>query len=219
MKLLSPAAARSYGLPLSILARVMEEVRPGGKVDFDFGRLHTGFTQNLLVAGILEQLWQETTQPWLGSRLLIETSVVTLSLILLRQAQIAPLSVGHGGLSPRQLTRVLEAMKAHLGGDVSLITLATVAGVSPTHFSRAFKQSTGKPPFRWLLERRIQRAMELMRTSSLPLAQIALAVGFAAQPQFSTAFLRVTGETPRKWRSSYAQKHGTGVDRDSGYGL
>ena len=105
-----------------------------------------------------------------------------------------------GGLAPWQLTRALEALEAHLGGDVGLDMLAAIAGCSPTHFSRAFKQSTGKPPFRWLLERRIARAKDLLAGGRMSFAEVALAVGFSAQPQFTTAFKRATGTTPGAWR-------------------
>ena len=91
-------------------------------------------------------------------------------------------------------------MDAHLGKDIGLDMLAGIAGCSPTHFSRAFKQSTGRPPFQWLLERRIERAQGLLADTRIPLAEVALAVGFAAQPQFTTAFRRLTGTPPGAWR-------------------
>ncbi len=65
-----------------------------------------------------------------------------------------PLRRERGGLAPWQLKRACEAMEAHLDEDIGLDMLAGIAGCSPTHFSRAFKQSTGMPPFQWLLERR-----------------------------------------------------------------
>ena len=105
-----------------------------------------------------------------------------------------------GGLAPWQLRRACDAMAAQLDGEVALETLAGVAGCSPTHFSRAFKRSTGMPPFRWLLERRIERAKELLADPCESLAEVAVAVGFAAQPQFTTAFRRATGITPGAWR-------------------
>jgi AraC family transcriptional regulator len=91
-------------------------------------------------------------------------------------------------------------MTAHLGSDICLEDLARIAGLSAPHFSRAFKQSTGVPPFAWRLQRRIERAKELLADHRLALADIALAVGFSAQPQFTTAFRRVAGMTPGAWR-------------------
>ena len=105
-----------------------------------------------------------------------------------------------GGLASWQLRRACEAMEAGLDADIGLSDLAKIAGCSPTHFSRAFKQSTGVAPFQWLNERRIERAKELLAGGRMPLAEIALAVGFSAQPQFTTAFCRATGITPGRWR-------------------
>lgn len=109
-------------------------------------------------------------------------------------------TLARGGLAPWQLRRTQEAMLARLDSSVSLEMLAEIAGCSPTHFSRAFKQSVGLPPFDWLAERRIDRAKELLETNRLSLAEVALAVGFAAQPQFTTAFGKATGLTPGRWR-------------------
>ena len=55
-------------------------------------------------------------------------------------------------------------------------------------------------PFNWLRALRIERAKELLASSTLPLAEIALAVGFSTQPEFTTAFKRATGVTPGAWR-------------------
>lgn len=109
-----------------------------------------------------------------------------------------------GGLAPWQIKRTCEAMMERLNGDLGLDDLAAIAGCSPTHFSRAFKQSIGLAPFHWLNEQRIEKAKELLENSRLSLAEIALAVGFSAQPQFTTAFGRATGLTPGAWRK---QRH------------
>jgi AraC-like DNA-binding protein len=101
-----------------------------------------------------------------------------------------------GGLPPARLRRVEEFLMAHLADDVGLDTLAAIAGLSPKHFARAFRQSTGMPPHRWLIERRIDRARALLRTPGLSLAEIALACGFADQSHFTAAFRKIAGATP-----------------------
>ena len=63
-----------------------------------------------------------------------------------------------GGLSPWQERRAKEAMNANLHGDVSIAELARECGLSNSHFARAFKQATGRPPYQWLLEGRVETA-------------------------------------------------------------
>jgi AraC family transcriptional regulator len=105
-----------------------------------------------------------------------------------------------GGLAAWQLRRVTEAMSEHAHHDLALEELAALVGLSAKHFARAFRQSTGVPPHRWLIERRIERAKTLLITADLGLAEIALACGFADQSHFTAAFRRGTGVTPGAFR-------------------
>lgn len=134
-------------------------------------------------------------------RLLADSVMTSLVAYLASNAANVGLpSPTRGGLAPWQIKRACDLMEARLDGEVTLGALAAAAGLSPTHFSRAFKRSTGTPPFAWLPQRRIRRAKDLLAGTGLPLAEAALAVGFAAQPQFTTAFRRVTGAAPGAWR-------------------
>jgi len=105
-----------------------------------------------------------------------------------------------GGLPPARLRRVEEFMMTHLADDIGLDALAAIADLSPKHFARAFRQSTGMPPHRWLIERRIDRAKALLNTADLSLAEIALACGFADQSHFTAAFRKLAGLTPGDYR-------------------
>lgn len=78
-----------------------------------------------------------------------------------------------GGLPPGVLRRVGEYIEAHLGDNVSLQVLAGSAGLSMSHFARAFKQSEGVSPHDYLVRRRVQRALELLAETDLPLSAIA----------------------------------------------
>jgi AraC family transcriptional regulator len=105
-----------------------------------------------------------------------------------------------GRLRRAQLDRACEMMRAGLAGALSLRDLADAAGLSAAHFARAFKASTGLPPHRYLVRLRIERAQALLRETELPIAEIALACGFAHQEHLTRAFGRWVGTTPACYR-------------------
>jgi AraC-like DNA-binding protein len=87
-----------------------------------------------------------------------------------------------------------------LGGDITLTAVASGCGLSLSYFIRAFKQSTGDPPHRWLLRQRVERAKELLRDPRMTLAEAALACGFADQSHFTRVFKVMAGAPPGVWR-------------------
>ena len=105
-----------------------------------------------------------------------------------------------GGLAPGALRRVLEHIDYRLTQNLRTELLAEVAGLSSGHFNRAFKQSLGVSPHRYIIQKRVAAAIELLRETTRDLADIALEVGFADQSHFSRTFAAVTGETPRACR-------------------
>jgi AraC family transcriptional regulator len=109
-------------------------------------------------------------------------------------------AVTRGGLAPWQLQRSTEILRAHLDGQVALAQVAGECKLSISHFVRAFKQTVGEPPYRWLLQQRIALAKELLLHSSLPMVEIALKCGFADQACFIRAFRKVLNTTPGEWR-------------------
>jgi AraC-like DNA-binding protein len=104
------------------------------------------------------------------------------------------------GLSKWRLKRATEYVTANLAEPISLADIATAAGLSRMHFAAQFRESTGLPPHQYLLQRRIERAQELLLSSHLPLVEIAFDVGFKAQAHFTTVFTRLVGESPNVWR-------------------
>jgi AraC family transcriptional regulator len=104
-----------------------------------------------------------------------------------------------GGLAAWQKTRVTDYVEDHLAGTVLLSQLADVARLSPFHFARAFKQTFGLPPLRYVTGRRIERAKSLL-AGEASVTQVGLAVGFAETSSFTTAFRRHTGLTPSAFR-------------------
>ena len=138
-----------------------------------------------------------------ADRLLADTLGVALAARLAENHACHGAPAGHvrGGLAGWQLKRVAEYLSANLGVEVSLAELAAIADLSPYHFCRAFKQSTGLPPHAWLTARRIERAQELMAEHpKMGLTEVALCVGYQSQAAFGVAFKRVAGVTPGQWR-------------------
>jgi AraC family transcriptional regulator len=105
-----------------------------------------------------------------------------------------------GGLSSSQMRRATELLEAHLDGKIGLQQVAEACELSVSHFARAFKQSFSRPPYKWLTERRVDRARDLMTNSRLPLAQIATQCGFADQSALNRSFKRIHGVAPGIWR-------------------
>ncbi|MDF2692315.1 MAG: transcriptional regulator [Labilithrix sp.] len=107
---------------------------------------------------------------------------------------------GRGGLAPWQQRRAKELIRENLDGGIAISRLAEECRLSRSHFVRAFKESTGLPPHRWLTQRRIDAAKTRMRDSPSSLADIARECGFAHQSHFAKVFTEVVGESPSAWR-------------------
>ena len=108
-------------------------------------------------------------------------------------------------LAPSKLARVLRHIEANLGQAISSRELAEIAGVSPSHFARAFAKETGDPPHRFVIKRRVCRAREMLASGKGSIADIAARAGFASQAHLTTAFLREVGTTPGRYRAALAR--------------
>jgi AraC family transcriptional regulator len=107
---------------------------------------------------------------------------------------------GQGCLAPWQERRVKGFIEENLNAVLTLEDLAQVCRLSASHFTRAFKHTTGRTPHRWLLERRIEAAKTQLLRSERALAELSGALGFSDASHFSRVFVNVTGETPADWR-------------------
>ena len=103
-----------------------------------------------------------------------------------------------GGLPWSRLRRVAEHVQANLAGELRLAELSAVIHMSPYHFARLFKKSTGVSPRQFVIRRRIEAATILLVLADrqAPIGEVARAVGFRSQSHFTTTFRRVTGVTP-----------------------
>ncbi len=97
--------------------------------------------------------------------------------------------------------KVIQHMQNNLSGRMDLRTLADVACVSETHLVHQFTSRVGVSPMRYLQRLRIEKAMTLLSTTSIPAYQIAAQVGFEDPFYFSRAFKRASGYSPRAFRA------------------
>jgi AraC-like DNA-binding protein len=111
-----------------------------------------------------------------------------------------PPTVSVGGLRPSQKRRATELLSENLSGRIGLSELAAECGLSISHFARSFKTSFGVSAHRWLVQRRIERAQELLTETRESLADIAEHAGFADQAAFTRTFHQIVGISPGRWR-------------------
>lgn len=121
--------------------------------------------------------------------------------VMARLEHGAPSFCATGGLCPRRERIAKQLILANLGESLAIADLAQACALSRSHFSRAFKCTTGLSPQEWIRQQRIQRAKELITGTSLSLTQISLECGFCDQAHFCHMFTRSEGVNPMTWRN------------------
>jgi AraC family transcriptional regulator len=105
-------------------------------------------------------------------------------------------------LSPMQVRRVREYIRANLACDVGLAELAGQVSLSPHYFSMLFKRALGVSPHHYVLRERIHEAQQLLAAGRMSISEVALSLGFSDQSHFSQAFRKITGTTPKRYQST-----------------
>jgi AraC family transcriptional regulator len=104
------------------------------------------------------------------------------------------------GLQQHKLHAALCYIEDRIGEPIGVRDLAAELHMSPFHFARRFKQAVGRPPHAYITQVRIERAKRLLASSTLPLVNIAIAVGYRTQAHFTGVFHKTVGSTPRTYR-------------------
>jgi AraC family transcriptional regulator len=112
-------------------------------------------------------------------------------------------SCRHVGLAAWQAKRLRAYIEDKLDSSIRATDLADVLQLSTSHFFRAFRKTFGEPPLRYIMQRRIRRAQELMLASRLPLSQVALECGMCDQAHLCRVFRRIVGINPNAWRRQF----------------
>jgi AraC family transcriptional regulator len=146
----------------------------------------------------------ELTNGGPGGCLAAESLANVLAVHLIRHL-VAPRRPARGpdGALPRgRLRTVVDYIEGHLDSGPTLAQIAAVARLSPYHFARQFKTTTGLPPHQYVIARRVERAKQFLQSGTdLSLAAVAARAGFSDQSQFSYHFKRIIGVTPGRFRA------------------
>jgi AraC family transcriptional regulator len=157
------------------------------------------------LASSLAQLLEVARRELEHDREAAKASLATASTIL--QSEIERYSGAKrsatAGLAGWQIARVRGFIDKNLHRTIHTQDLSAVARRSPAHFSRSFKLTFGEPPHAYVVKRRLEKACNLMITSSASLSEIALSVGFADQAHLCRLFRQAFGQSPASWRREH----------------
>jgi AraC family transcriptional regulator len=148
-----------------------------------------------------KSLLQEIQSKGLGGKLYTESLINLLAVHLLREHSTLkrPLPKDANQLSPSRLKQVLEYIHENLGQSLSLTELANIANLSPSRFTRVFRQEMGLSPHQYLIQARIEQAKHLLRSrGNVSISRIAHQVGFSDHSHFTRHFKRIVGVTPKE---------------------
>jgi AraC-like DNA-binding protein len=145
------------------------------------------------VASLLALLDEEARAPELGRATAVDGLAEALVISVLRADERAPRTAAPS--DPRVLAAI-AMIEDRLAEPLGLDELADAAGVSRFHFCRLFRAHTGKSPYRFLTDRRMDRARELLQSGRYGVTEAALSVGFPHLPRFARAFRERHGAAP-----------------------
>lgn len=139
----------------------------------------------------------------LGSMFIESIGLAIVSRLVARHFA-APVARGRepSALPQWRINRVSEFVDAHLAENISLADIASSTGLTRMHFAAQFRRATGMRPHEYLLQKRIERAQQLLRTSRHSMLDVALCCGFRSQAHFTTVFKRLVGATPKHWQTN-----------------
>jgi AraC family transcriptional regulator len=145
-------------------------------------------------------LLSELNSDGIMGELYVESLTQVLIIHLLRHYSSSTPQIArqHNGLTAIQLQQTLDYIQAHLDRNLSLAEIAAAINISPTYFASSFKRATGSSPHQYVIQQRVERAKELLKTTDLAIANIAFQVGFSSQSHLTQHFKRIVGSTPKQ---------------------
>jgi AraC family transcriptional regulator len=181
----------------AVLTRVATELPGGGAVTLD----RSWFGPDPHARHLALALQDELAQPHAGALLADSVRTALAAHLLARHGRPIPVP-RRRVLSERDVARVRERIDADLAGDLRLADMAAVVALSPYHFSRLFTATTGRTPHQFVLQRRIERAKEMLGRPGVTVRQVARRTGFADAGHLARQFRRHVGTTPARYAAA-----------------
>jgi AraC family transcriptional regulator len=194
-------------LILSLPTSLMEAVAEENGFDLRRVEIRNRFQiRDTQLENICWALKTEMESSYPSGRLYVDSLAVSVaSRLVSSHSSIAPYpSKQNGGLGGRRLKQTLAYIEDHLSEDLTLSQLAGIAGISASHFKSLFRQSVGVPVHQYVIQRRLDRAKDLLMTGKLSIAEIALATGFSHQSHLARHLRRASGFSPRVMKQMFA---------------
>lgn len=147
---------------------------------------------------LLRILGQEVASNGERGKIFAESAIRLVAIQIAKSAWTHPCAPASERPRPdARACRAIEFIEAHYCRDISLLEVGAAAGLSITHLTHVFQRATGETPYSYVISRRLRQALHLLRHTDLPIAHIALDVGFADQAHLTRTFQRRFGKTPK----------------------
>ncbi len=156
------------------------------------------------ITGLVCQFMEEATNKQSGYEFILQSLNTHIIIRLLRNvsSNLSYDSKSKEYYDLRVVKQTQEYLHNHLCSEFSLEDLAAFVNYSPYHFIRIFKKHTGKTPFEYLTELKIERARDLLALKTYSISEISILCGFSNRTHFSTVFKRIAGTTPSQYREA-----------------
>jgi AraC family transcriptional regulator len=187
-------------LSLDVLQRAMREINGKNAGECSLREISGG--RDEVLSAFLGLLRRELLSRQLPSALFVQGIAQGLAIHLIRTyGDAGPrLPAFRGGLPAFKMHRIATLLEENLAQEFNLSRLAKEAGLSESHFCRAFKKSTGFSPSQYFIRLRMEKARRLLRETSRTVIEIGMEVGYSSPSHFAQIFRREVGVTPREYR-------------------
>jgi AraC family transcriptional regulator len=193
---------------LHSLCIAISEAALTAAADGTSGEVELRRTDNLVDArlgALVEAVNAERIAGFPSGRLFLDSVEQALAVALVNGYAVRHRSVQthRGGLGSARLRRIKEFVHAKMEDELTLCEMAQLVELSPAHFSRMFRKSTGESPHHFVLRHRVERAKEMLPAAEERVLDVAVACGFKTQQHFARVFRRMCGVSPTEYRQEF----------------